>query len=135
MNEGELIYKEIINPEFLKSMEIEIEIHKLKNINAEFEKSTGVLPITFSYSYHQGTGDILDDLLLGRQPAQIRENYVKDYTRGGKDRMEFEEINSDIFEKTKHVTSDVQEKLSNSFSQITETIKGVFNMGKEFLNS
>jgi hypothetical protein len=135
MNEGELIYKEIINPEILKSMEIEIEIHKLKNNNAKFEKYTGTLPITFSYSYHQGTGDILDDLLLGRQPAQIRENFVKDYTRGGKDRMEFEEFNSDIFEKTMHVTSDVKEKLTNSFSQITDTIKGVFKMGKEFLNS
>ncbi len=135
MNEGELIYKEIINPEILQSMEIEVEIHKIKNTKFELDNKTGQLPITFSHSYYQGTGDILDDLFLGRQPAQIRERYVKDYTRGGKDRSEFEDINADVFEKTKHVASDVKEKLSHSFSQIGDTIKGVYNMGKDFLNS
>jgi hypothetical protein len=130
MNE-ELIYKEIINPELLQSMEIEVEIHKLKNneINS-FE-----LPIKFVSNYHQSTGDFLDDLYLGRQSERIREYYVKDYTRGGKDRAEFEDVNISMWEKSKNVSGDVKGKLSQSVSAFGETIKGVFNMGKEFLNS
>ena len=130
MNE-ELIYKEIINPELLQSMEIEIEIHKLRRYDKSHERKS-ILNPNFQ-AYHQGTGDYLDDLLCGRQIPEIRDKYVIDYTRGGKDRAKFEDMI--MKEQTEKESSNYSEKPTQRYATIREKIRDAVNMGMEFLNS
>ncbi len=131
MQEDYIIYREIIQPEYLHNMEIEIEISKIKSMEIEKKNSN----IIRHFDYHTGTGDFTQDILLGQLDKETRNKYVIDYTINGKDRPDFDNRDKTMTEKVQDLGNQAKENLDENMFTFSKAMRNAFQAGKEFLNS